>query len=53
MLDQRDENTRYQVLETIRDYAHEKLEHRTADWRPPRRSTATTISRWPRRPGKA
>ena len=26
MLDQRDENTRYQVLETIRDYAHEKLE---------------------------
>ncbi len=26
MLDQREENTRYQVLETIRDYAHEKLE---------------------------
>jgi predicted ATPase/class 3 adenylate cyclase len=26
MLDQREENTRYQVLETIRDYAHEKLQ---------------------------
>jgi tetratricopeptide (TPR) repeat protein len=25
MLDQRDANTRYQLLETIRDYAHEKL----------------------------
>ena len=53
MLDQRDENTRYQMLETIRDYAHEKLaqERRAGGHRGA--PLPTTTSRWPRRPGKA
>ena len=49
MLEERDDGTRYQMLETIRDYAREKLAQRGDVPAARRRSTATTTSRWPRR----
>ena len=53
MLDQREENTRYQVLETIRDYAHEKLEQEGGPGGHRGSSLPVTSSPWPRKRGTA